>query len=324
MPEKTYRDALKEGLREEMLRDDTVFLMGEDIGRNWGGAFKVTKGLAEEFGDERVRDTPISENTIAGAALGAAITGLRPVAEIMFGDLITLAMDQVCNQAAKMRYMFGGQTSVPLVLRTVFGGGKGIASHHSQSLESWFLHTPGLKIAVPAFAYDVKGLIKTAIRDPNPVLFCEHKLVYDKKEEVPDEDYLIPFGQANVRREGTDVTIWGTFFMVHKALEAAEELAKAGISAEVLDPRTLAPLDKDTLLNSVKKTGRLVLVSEETKTGATTAEIAAIVQEEAFDWLDAPIKRVNAPDTPVPFSPPLEQYFIPDAKRIEEAVREIV
>jgi pyruvate dehydrogenase E1 component beta subunit len=324
MPEKTYRDALKEGLREEMLRDETVFLMGEDIGRNWGGAFKVTKGLAEEFGDERVRDTPISENTIAGAALGAAITGLRPVAEIMFGDLITLAMDQVCNQAAKMRYMFGGQTSVPLVLRTVFGGGKGIASHHSQSLESWFLHTPGLKIAVPAFAYDVKGLIKTAIRDPNPVLFCEHKLVYDKKEEVPEEDYLIPFGQANVRREGTDVTIWGTFFMVHKALEAAEELAKNGISAEVIDPRTLAPLDKETLIASVKKTGRLVLVSEETKTGATTAEIAAIVQEEAFDWLDAPIKRVNAPDTPVPFSPPLEQYFIPDAKRIEEAVREIV
>ena len=324
MPEKTYRDALKEGLREEMLRDEHVFLLGEDIGKNWGGAFKVTKGLAEEFGDERVRDTPISENTIAGAALGAAITGMRPVAEIMFGDLITLAMDQVCNQTAKMRYMFGGQTSVPLVLRTVFGGGKGIASHHSQSLESWFLHTPGLKIAVPAFAYDVKGLIKTAIRDPNPVLFCEHKLVYDKKEEVPDDDYLVPFGKAKVRREGTDVTIWGTFLMVHKALEAAEVLEKDGISVEVIDPRTLAPLDKEALLTSVKKTGRLVVVTEETKTGATTAEIAAMVQEEAFDWLDAPIKRVNAPDTPVPFSPPLEQFFIPDAKRIENAVREII
>jgi pyruvate/2-oxoglutarate/acetoin dehydrogenase E1 component len=324
MPEKTYRDALKEGLREEMLRDENVFLLGEDIGKNWGGAFKVTKGLAEEFGDERVRDTPISENTIAGTALGAAITGMRPVAEIMFGDLITLAMDQVCNQAAKMRYMFGGQTSVPLVLRTVFGGGKGIASHHSQSLESWFLHTPGLKIAVPAFAYDVKGLIKTAIRDPNPVLFCEHKLVYDKKEEVPDDEYLVPFGKAQVRREGADVTIWGTFLMVHKALEAAEVLEKDGISVEVIDPRTLAPLDKETLLASVKKTGRLVVVTEETKTGATTAEIAAMVQEEAFDWLDAPIKRVNAPDTPVPFSPPLEQFFIPDAKRIEKAVREIV
>ncbi|TXT56115.1 MAG: 2-oxoisovalerate dehydrogenase subunit beta [Candidatus Thorarchaeota archaeon] len=324
MAEITYREALKAGLREEMARDKTVFLMGEDIGLNWGGAFKVTKGLAEEFGEDRVRDTPISENTIAGAAVGAAITGLRPVAEIMFGDLITLAMDQVCNQAAKMRYMFGGQTSVPLVIRTVFGGGKNIASHHSQSLESWFMHTPGLKIAVPAFAYDVKGLIKTAIRDPDPVMFFEHKLVYDKKEEVPDEDYTIPFGEASVKREGADVTIWGTFLMVHKALAVAEELAKEGISVEVIDPRTLVPLDKKTLIESVKKTGRLVLVTEETKTGATTAEIAAIVQEEAFDWLDAPIKRVNAPDTPVPFAPSLEEYFIPDEKRIAQAVRDIV
>ena len=324
MPEKTYRDALKEGLREEMLRDERVFIIGEDVGRNWGGAFKVTKGLAEEFGDDRVRDTPISENAIAGAALGAAITGMIPVAEIMFGDLITLAMDQVCNQAAKMRYMFGGQTSVPLVLRSVFGGGKNLASHHSQSLEAWFMHTPGLKIAVPSFAYDVKGLIKTAIRDPDPVMFFEHKLVYDRKEEVPDEEYLIPFGKARVHREGDDVTIWGTFLMVHKAIEAAEELAKQGISAEVIDPRTLVPLDKKTLIDSVKKTGRLVLVTEETKTGATTAEIAAIVQEEAFDWLDAPIKRVNAPDTPVPFSPPLEQAFIPSKDSIISAAREIV
>ncbi len=324
MTEITYRDALKQGLREEMLRDDNVFIMGEDVGLNWGGAFKVTKGLAEEFGEDRVRDTPISENAIAGAAVGAAITGMRPVAEIMFGDLISLAMDQVCNQAAKMRYMFGGQTSVPLVLRSVFGGGKNIASHHSQSLEAWFMHTPGLKIAVPAFAYDAKGLIKTAIRDPDPVMFFEHKLVYDRKEEVPEEEYLIPFGEAKVRREGADVTVWGTFFMVHKALEVAEELAKDGISVEVIDPRTLVPLDKKTLIDSVKKTGRLVLVTEETKTGATTAEIAAIVQEEAFDWLDAPVMRVNAPDTPVPFSPTLEQYFIPDNKRIADAIREIV
>ncbi len=323
MPVMTYREALKQGLREEMQRDERVFIMGEDVGKNWGGAFKVTKGLAEEFGDERVRDTPISENTIAGAAVGAAITGMRPVAEIMFGDLITLAMDQICNQAAKMRYMFGGQTSVPLVIRTVFGGGKNIASHHSQSLEAWFMHTPGLKIAVPAFAYDVKGLIKTAIRDPNPVMFFEHKLVYDKKEEVPDEEYLIPFGEARIRREGDDVTVWGTFLMVHKALEVAEELAKEGISVEVIDPRTLVPFDKKTLIDSVKKTGRLVLVTEETKTGATTAEVAAMVQEEAFDWLDAPIIRVNAPDTPVPFSPPLEQFFIPDHKRIAEAIRSI-
>ncbi len=324
MTEMTYRDALTAGLREEMKRDERVFLLGEDIGINWGGAFKVTKGLAEEFGVDRVRDTPISENTIAGAAVGAAITGMIPVAEIMFGDLISLAMDQICNQAAKMRYMFGGQTSVPLVLRTAFGGGKNIASHHSQSLEAWFMHTPGLKIAVPAFASDVKGLIKTAIRDPDPVLFAEHKLVYDKKEEVPDKEYLIPFGEAKVRREGADVTVWGTFIMVHKALEVAEELAKEGISVEVIDPRTLAPLDKKTLIESVKKTGRLVLITEETRTGATTAEVAAIVQEEAFDWLDAPIKRVNAPDTPVPFSPPLENYFIPDNKRIAEAIRSIV
>ncbi len=324
MPEMTYREALKQGLREEMQRDERVFLMGEDIGLNWGGAFKVTKGLAEEFGVERVRDTPISENTIVGAAVGAAITGLRPVAEIMFGDLITLAMDQVCNQAAKMHYMFGGQRSVPMVIRTVFGGGKNIASHHSQSLEAWFMHTPGLKIAVPAFAYDVKGLIKTAIRDPNPVMFFEHKLVYDKKEEVPEEEYLIPFGEAKIRREGADVTVWGTFIMVHKSLEVAEELAKEGISVEVIDPRTLAPLDKKTLIESVKKTGRLVVVSEETKTGAVTAEIAAMVQEEAFDWLDAPVKRVNAPDTPVPFSPPLENFFIPDKERIARAIREIV
>ncbi|MGQ4912605.1 MAG: alpha-ketoacid dehydrogenase subunit beta [Candidatus Thorarchaeota archaeon] len=324
MVEMTYRDALKAGLREEMLRDERVFILGEDVGKNWGGAFKVTKGLAEEFGDDRVRDTPISENTIVGAAVGASITGLIPVAEIMFGDLITLAMDQVCNQAAKMRYMFGGQTSVPIVIRTVFGGGKNIASHHSQSLEAWFMHTPGLKVAVPAFASDVKGLIKTAIRDPNPVLFAEHKLVYDRKEEVPDEEYTIPFGEAKIRREGADVTLWGTMFMLHKALAVAEELHKEGISVEVIDPRTLVPLDKQTLIESVKKTGRLVLVTEETKTLATTAEIAAMVQEEAFDWLDAPIKRVNAPDTPVPFSPPLEQFFIPDEKRIAQAVRDIV
>ena len=324
MTDMTYRDALAAGLREEMRRDERVFLLGEDIGINWGGAFKVTKGFAEEFGTDRVRDTPISENTIAGAAVGAAITGLIPIAEIMFGDLISLAMDQVCNQAAKMRYMFGGQTSVPLVLRTPFGGGKNIASHHSQSLEAWFMHTPGLKVAVPAFASDVKGLIKTAIRDPDPVLFAEHKLVYDKKEEVPDDEYLIPFGEAKVRREGADVTVWGTFIMVHKALEVAEELAKEGISVEVIDPRTLVPLDKKTLIESVKKTGRLVLVTEETKTGATTAEVAAVVQENAFDWLDAPIKRVNAPDTPVPFSPTLEDYFIPDNKRIAEAIRQIV
>ncbi|MFW9847085.1 MAG: alpha-ketoacid dehydrogenase subunit beta, partial [Candidatus Thorarchaeota archaeon] len=252
------------------------------------------------------------------------ITGLRPVAEIMFGDLISLAIDQICNQAAKMRYMFGGQTSVPLVVRTVFGEFKNMAAQHSQSLEAWFMHTPGLKIAVPAFAYDAKGLLKSAIRDPDPVMFFEHKMLYDRKEEVPQEEYLVPFGEARVRREGADVTVWATFYMVHKALEVADELSKEGISVEVIDPRTLAPLDKQTLIGSVKKTGRLVLATEETKTGATTGEVAAIIQEEAFDWLDAPIIRVNAPDTPIPFSPVLEQNFIPSKDRIAEAIKSIV
>jgi len=320
----TIRQALNDGLREEMLRDESVFLIGEDIGRNWGGAFQVTKGLAEEFGDQRVQDAPISENSFVGACVGAAITGLRPVAEIMFGDLISLAVDQICNQAAKMRYMFGGQTSVPIVVRTVFGEFRNMAAQHSQSLEAWFMHTPGLKIAVPAFAYDAKGLIKSAIRDADPVMFFEHKMLYDKKEEVPEEEYTVPFGKAKIRREGDDVTIWATFNMLHKALEVAEDLAKEGIDVEVIDPRTLVPLDKHTLIESVKKTGRLVLATEETKTGATTGEIAAIVQEEAFDWLDAPIMRVNAPDTPIPFSPVLEQNFIPSKKQITEAVRNIV
>lgn len=324
MVEITFRKALNEALREEMLRDESVFLIGEDIGRNWGGAFQVTKGLAEEFGDERVQDAPISENSFIGACVGAAITGLRPVAEIMFGDLISLAVDQICNQAAKMRYMFGGQTSVPIVVRTVFGEFRNMAAQHSQSLEAWFMHTPGLKIAVPAFAYDAKGLLKTAIRDADPVMFFEHKMLYDKKEEVPQEEYTIPFGEAKIRREGDDVTIWATFNMLHKALDVANELNKEGIDVEVIDPRTLAPLDKHTLISSVKKTGRLVLATEETKTGATTGEVAAIVQEEAFDWLDAPIIRVNAPDTPIPFSPVLEQNFIPSKKQITEAIRHIV
>jgi pyruvate dehydrogenase E1 component beta subunit len=324
MTEITFRQALHDGLQEEMLRDDSVFLIGEDIGRNWGGAFQVTKGLAEEFGDERVRDAPISENSFVGACVGAAITGQRPVAEIMFGDLISLAVDQICNQAAKMRYMFGGQTSVPIVVRTVFGEFRNMAAQHSQSLEAWFMHTPGLKIAVPAFAYDAKGLIKSAIRDQDPVMFFEHKMLYDKKEEVPEEEYTIPFGEAKIRKEGNDVTIWATFNMLHKSLEVADEMRKEGIDVEVIDPRTLAPLDKNTLIQSVKKTGRLVLATEETKTGATTGEVAAIVQEEAFDWLDAPIMRVNSPDTPIPFSPVLEQNFIPSNKQITEAIRTII
>lgn len=324
MKEITYRDALREALREEMERDKTVFLLGEDIGRYWGGAFKVTNGLAEEFGDERVRDTPISESAIIGAAVGAAITGMRPVAEIMFGDLTALAMDQIANQAAKIRYMFGGQAKAPLVVRTPFGAGVNIASHHSQSLEAWFMHVPGLWVAAPSTPYDAKGLMKTAIRGDNPVFFCEHKLLYPLKGMIPEEEYTVPFGKAEVKREGKDATIFATMFMVHKALAAAEQLDKAGISAEVIDPRTLVPLDKVAIVASVKKTGRIVIVSEDVKTAGVSAEIAAVVAEEAIDYLDAPIKRIAEQDTPIPFSPSLEHFVIPEENRIIKAVREIV
>jgi len=320
----TYRESLREALREEMQRDPRVFLLGEDIGRYWGGAFKVTEGLAQEFGDERVRDTPISESAIVGTAVGAAITGMRPVAEIMFGDLAALAMDQICNQAAKIRYMFGGQVSCPLVVRTPFGAGVNIASHHSQSLESWFMHVPGLYVAAPSSPYDAKGLLKTAIRGSNPVFFCEHKLLYPIEGEVPEHEYLLPFGKADLKKEGADVTLVAISYMVHKALNAAALLQKEGIDVEVVDPRTLTPLDKATITGSVKKTGRLVIVSEDCRTGGVSAEIAALVAEEALDYLDAPIKRVASPDTPIPFSPPLEQFIIPNEQSIIKAVKEVV
>lgn len=320
----TYREALREALREEMSRDPSVFLLGEDIGRYWGGAFKVTEGLAEEFGDERVRDTPISESTIVGTAVGSAITGMRPVAEIMFGDLTALAMDQIANQAAKIRYMFGGQAKCPIVVRTPFGAGVNIASHHSQSLEAWFMHVPGLYVAVPSTPKDAKGLLKTALRGENPVIFCEHKLLYSIKGEVPEDDYLVPFGVADIKREGTDVTVVATLYMVHKALAAAQTLAQEGVNVEVIDPRTLTPLDKTAIVKSVKKTGRVVVVSEDCKTTGVSAEIAAVVAEEAIDYLDAPIKRVTGADTPIPFSPILEQFVIPNEKSIVKAVKEVV
>jgi pyruvate/2-oxoglutarate/acetoin dehydrogenase E1 component len=320
----TYREALREALREEMRRDASVFLLGEDIGRYWGGAFKVTDGLAEEFGDERVRDTPISESAIVGTGVGAAITGMRPVAEIMFGDLTALAMDQIANQAAKVRYMFGGQARCPLVIRTPFGAGVNIASHHSQSLEAWFMHVPGLYVAVPSTPYDAKGLLKTAIRGEDPVFFCEHKLLYPVEGDVPEEEYLSPLGVADIKREGSDVTVVATLYMVHKALKAAENLGSEGISLEIIDPRTLTPLDKKTIIGSVKKTGRLVIVSEDCKTAGVSSEIAAVVAEDAIDYLDAPITRVCAADTPIPFSPPLEQYVIPDEKTIVRAVKEVL
>lgn len=320
----TYRDALREALREEMRRDPTVFLLGEDIGRSWGGAFKVTEGLAEEFGDERVRDTPISESAIVGTAVGAAITEMRPVAEIMFGDLTALAMDQIANQAAKVHYMFGGQARCPIVIRTPFGAGVNIASHHSQSLEAWFMHVPGLQVAVPSTPYDAKGLLKTAIRGNNPVLFCEHKLLYPIQDGVPEEEYTLPFGLADIKNDGEDATIVAASYMIHKALAAASLLKKEGVSVEVVDPRTLTPLDRQTIIRSVKKTGRLIVVSEDCKTAGVSAEIAALVAEEAVDYLDAPIKRVTEPDTPIPFSPALEQFVIPSEKSIVKAVKEVV
>jgi pyruvate dehydrogenase E1 component beta subunit len=307
-----------------MRRDPTVFLLGEDIGRYWKGAFKVTKGLAEEFGDERVRDTPISENAIIGVAAGAAITGMKPIAEIMFGDLSALAMDQIANQVAKMRYMFGGQAHVPVVIRMPFGAGVNVAAHHSQSLEAWFMHVPGLKIAIPSTPYDAKGLLKTAIREVDPVMFFEHKLLYPIEGEVPEDEYTIPLGIADVKREGNDVTIVATLYMVHKALSAAKTLQKDGIEAEVVDPRTLLPLDKQTIIKSVRKTGRLIIVTEDCKTAGVSAEIAAMVAEEALDYLDAPIKRVATADTPIPFSPPLEQFVLPNEDRIIKAVKETI
>jgi len=324
MREITYRDALREALREEMKRDERVFILGEDIGRNWGGAFKVTKGLAEEFGDERVRDTPISENTIIGIAVGAAMTDMRPVAEIMFGDLITLAMDQVVNQAAKIRYMFGGQLKSPIVVRTPFGTNNSIAAHHSQSLISWFMHVPGLEIVVPSTPYDAKGLLKTSLRNENPTMFFEHKLCYGVKGQVPEEEYTIPLGKSSVKLEGDDATIIAVHYMVHKALKAAESLQKEGVDVEIIDPRTLAPLDKASILSSVKKTGRVVIVEEDCRTVGVGAEIASILVEEAFDYLDSPIKRVATLNTPIPFSPPLENYIIPDEERIVEAVKDII
>jgi pyruvate dehydrogenase E1 component beta subunit len=332
----TIAEAIREALREEMLRDESVFLIGEDIGieGGFGGPFGVTKGLAEEFGHERVRDTPISESAIIGVAIGAAAMGMRPVAEVQYGDFIFCAMDQVVNQAAKLRYMSGGQVKVPMVIR-IPTGATGRGAQHAQSPEAFFIHVPGLKIAVPCTPYDAKGLLKTAIRDDNPVLFFEHKLLYGGEGyramgglnlvgAVPEEEYLIPFGVADIKREGDDVTILAKLLMVHRSITAAEELEKEGISAEVIDPRTLVPFDKETVIKSVKKTGRLIIVEEDTKTGGWGAEVAAIVAEEAIDYLDAPIKRVSTPDTPIPASPTLESYVIPNKERIIEAVKEIV
>ncbi len=322
MRELTYLEAVREAMQQEMRENEDVFILGEDIGL-YGGAFGVTRGMLEEFGPERVRNTPISESGIAGAAVGSALTGMRPILELQFSDFITIAMDQMVNQAAKLRYMYGGKGNVPMVLRTPSGSGTGAAAQHSQSLEAWMTHIPGLKVVQPSSPYDVKGLLKAAIDDPNPVIFYEHKLLYGTKGEVPEEQYSIPLGVADVKREGTDVTIVATAIMVNKALEAAKELEKDGISVEVVDPRTLVPLDTETIIKSVSKTGRLVVVHEAVKRGGYGGEIASMVAEsEAFDYLDAPIKRLGGIESPIPYNPELERMAVPQIPDIVQAVKE--
>ena len=318
-----YRQALNEALHEEMARDPSVCALGEDVG-SYGGPFKITEGLYERFGEKRVRDTPISEAGFSGIAVGAAMTGLRPVVEILYVDFATLAMDQIVNQAAKARYMFGGKARVPLVIRAQGGGGRGNAAQHSQSLEMWFVHIPGLVVIQPATPYDAKGLLKSAIRDDNPVIFLEHKLLYNTTGPVPGEEYLIPIGRADVKRPGDDVTIVATSRMVLFALNAAEELSRQGIEAEVIDPRTLKPLDLDTIVRSVQKTGRLVVVNEGHLTGGFTAEVAARVQREAFDWLDAPVMQVATEDVPLAYAGPLELEALPSETDIVNAVKSIM
>jgi acetoin:2,6-dichlorophenolindophenol oxidoreductase subunit beta len=320
MTEMTYSEAINSALREEMRRDPTVFLIGEDIAKH-GGAFGVTRGIYDEFGTQRVINTPISEAAITAAAVGAGLVGTRPVMEIMYMDFITIAMSQIVNQMAKMRYMFGGKTNVPVVVRTPSGGGRGNAAQHMQSLEAWFVHVPGVKVVMPATPYDAKGLLKSAIRDDDPVIFVEHKLLYSTKGEVPAKEYLIPFGKAEIKRTGNDVTLIATSRMLLFAMAAANQLAEESVDVEVIDPRTLVPLDMDTILNSVKKTGRVVIVHEAVERCGVGAEIAAQIQEKAFDFLDAPILRVANPNVPIPFARNIEALSIPDEARIVHAVK---
>ncbi len=318
-----YWQAINEALREEMDRDSRVFVMGEDVG-TYGGAYGVTRGLIEYYGAERVRDTPISEATIGGAAVGAAMAGMRPVAEIMYIDFTPLAMDQIANQGAKNRYMFGGKITVPMVIRTEGGTGRSIAAHHSQSLEALWVHFPGIYVVMPATPYDAKGLLKAAIRDDNPVMFIEHKMLYKDKGPVPEGDYYIPLGVADIACPGKDVTVVAYSRMRSRALQAAELLSREGIEVEVIDPRTLKPLDLDTIVRSVKKTGRLVGVTEACRTGSFISELFTLVNESAFDYLDAPMVRVAGADVPIPMSEPLEAAAIPSTEQIVAAVRSIL
>ncbi len=321
MPVLTYVEAIRQGIWEEMERDPSVFVIGEDVAE-YGGAFKVTDGMLERFGRDRVIDTPISESAIVGAATGAALMGMRPVVEMQFMDFIACGFDQIVNMAAKIHYRWGAK--VPMVIRGPSGAGVHGGPYHSQSNEMWFVHTPGLKVVIPSTAYDAKGLIKASIRDENPVIFYEHKFLYRRiKDEVPDEDYLVPLGRAAVRREGADIAVITYGAMVWTALEAAAELEKEGVSLEVVDLRSLLPYDEAAVLASVRKCGKVILLHEDTRTGGMAGELAALIGERAFDDLDGPIIRVTAPDTPVPFAPPLEEYFLPNAQKLMAAARKL-
>ena len=320
MQEITFVEAIRQALRNELKHDESVFMMGEGIGPH-GSAFKQTLGLWEEFGDDRVKDTPISESGFTGAAVGAAICGMRPVIDLMFIDFSTVAMDQIVNQAAKLKYMSGGQLKVPMVLRANCGAFKSNGPQHSQLLHSWFIHIPGLKVVMPSTPYDAKGLLISAIRDDSPVIYLEHKALYKIKDSLPEEEYTISLGKAEIKRKGEDVTAVASGLMLHRTLEAANEAASEGISVEVIDPRTLWPLDKGAILESVKKTGRLVVIDEEYGPCGFSAEIVSLAADKAFDYLDAPIKRVNTYHVPIPFSPVMENFVIPDKERILKAIR---
>jgi pyruvate dehydrogenase E1 component beta subunit len=318
----TFAEAIREALAEEMRRDSRVFIMGEDVAEA-GTPFKVLSGLVEEFGTSRVVDTPISEAGFTGVGVGAAMTGLRPVVDIMFGDFVTLTMDQMVNQAAKVHYMSGAKWKVPMVMRTTLGAARRSAAQHSQSLHAWFSHVPGLKVVLPSTPYDAKGLLKTAIRDDNPVVFFEDKMSYKLKGPVPTEEYTIPFGVADIKRAGTDITLVGTSSMVQLAMEAAALLEEAGVSAEVVDPRTTWPLDEQTLIESVKKTSRAIVMDEGYGRYGVAAELAATIAEGAFHYLDGPVKRMGAMHVPIPFSPPLEDVTLPTPKTIFEAAMKL-
>jgi len=321
--ELTYADALREALREEMLRDPRVVLMGEEIGV-FEGVYKVTRGLLKEFGPERVRDTPISEAAIAGAAVGAALAGLRPVAEIMYMDFVTICLDQIATNAAKMRFMSGGKLKVPFVLRTQYSLGRMHGAQHSQFYPSIFFQVPGLKVVLPSTPYDAKGLLKASIRDENPIVFVESGALYRTKGTVPEEEYVLPLGQCDIKRKGDDITIVAVSRVVGEALAAASKLEEQGVAAEVIDPRTIQPLDLNTIVESVKRTGRLIIASDDVRSGGIGSEITARVVEEAFDSLDAPILRVASADMPIPFSPSLEQAYMPNAQKIIDAVKRLV